>query len=310
MSAESFRKVSYDLRPAKQIERRILLDSFQFLAKIGLPVRDYTYVGFGSIYFYDFAMFYRYLGMKRMISLEMDRAIEKRVNYNRPFKNIEIRMQSAEQFIPSIDRDERYLIWFDYDYMVDRSNLSDVQYACNALAVGSLFLVTVDAYPPASLRMKPGALRKHVTTQLLQFLPDKYPLSNLSASNMEVFSRDVILASIDKGLESRPNVEFVPLWSIGYEDTRPMYTFGGVLADRELAQTLRGSCKDFYYRLKRNESVLKIVVPRLTRKERATLDHFLPGQGLRLVKNFGINSDELENYRTFHRYFPSYSELF
>jgi hypothetical protein len=47
----SYLKVHYELRPAKQVERRMLIDAFQQLAQAGFQIRDYQYTGMGSIYF-------------------------------------------------------------------------------------------------------------------------------------------------------------------------------------------------------------------------------------------------------------------
>ena len=52
-SGESWRKVPYDLRPAKQAERRMLVDAFMILSQAGFPIRDYQYTGMGSVYFVD-----------------------------------------------------------------------------------------------------------------------------------------------------------------------------------------------------------------------------------------------------------------
>jgi hypothetical protein len=36
------------------------------------PVDEYVYVGFGSVWFQDFILFHRHLGMRDMISIERD----------------------------------------------------------------------------------------------------------------------------------------------------------------------------------------------------------------------------------------------
>jgi len=47
-------RVQYDLRPAKQVERRMIIDALQRLSTAGFPITDYQYTGFGAIYFVDF----------------------------------------------------------------------------------------------------------------------------------------------------------------------------------------------------------------------------------------------------------------
>ena len=61
LPTESYQKVHYELRPAKQVERRMLVDALLGLAVAGFPIQDYQYTGMGSIYFIDFILFHRFL---------------------------------------------------------------------------------------------------------------------------------------------------------------------------------------------------------------------------------------------------------
>ena len=71
--SKSALSVQFDLpRPAKQVERRMLVDAFQRLQQAGFSIRDYRYVGFGSIHFVDFLIFYKLLGISDMLSVEHD----------------------------------------------------------------------------------------------------------------------------------------------------------------------------------------------------------------------------------------------
>ena len=55
--SESYLRVQYELRPAKQVERRMIIDALRKLAMAGFEIEDYNYVGFGSIYFVDFSFY-------------------------------------------------------------------------------------------------------------------------------------------------------------------------------------------------------------------------------------------------------------
>ena len=59
---DSFRRIDYSLRPAKHAERRMLCDVFRRLTHFQ-PVETYCYVGFGSVWFSDFVLFHRALGV-------------------------------------------------------------------------------------------------------------------------------------------------------------------------------------------------------------------------------------------------------
>src|SRR5438046_7513960 len=101
----SYLDVFYDLRPAKQVERRMIIDVLQRLSAGGLQVRDYQYTGLGSIYFVDFILFHRLLGIKKLVSVEFDGRIKKRVHFNRPYSLIEIRLGAIGDAIPTVDKD-------------------------------------------------------------------------------------------------------------------------------------------------------------------------------------------------------------
>ena len=69
MAGASFLEIDYSLRPNKSIERKVI---FEFFASIRerFSLSDYTYVGFGSMWFVDFVMAHRTLGIKDMVSFE------------------------------------------------------------------------------------------------------------------------------------------------------------------------------------------------------------------------------------------------
>ncbi len=54
--SRSYLKVPYDLRMAKQIERRMIADLLIRLRGGGFDISNYQYTGMGSIYFVDFSI--------------------------------------------------------------------------------------------------------------------------------------------------------------------------------------------------------------------------------------------------------------
>ena len=81
----SFKRIDYSLRPAKHAERRMLCDIFRRLRPFG-RVENYVYVGFGSIWFSDFMLMHRSLGIKDMISIEHSIESRDRIEDNKPFR--------------------------------------------------------------------------------------------------------------------------------------------------------------------------------------------------------------------------------
>ncbi len=72
MKPSTAKFIPYDLRPAKQAERRILLDFLKCGNEAGLTISDCRYVGMGGTRFIDFHLMHRFLSVNRMISLERD----------------------------------------------------------------------------------------------------------------------------------------------------------------------------------------------------------------------------------------------
>ena len=58
----SYEQINYSLRPAKQIERKMLIEAFRNLTEFG-DIGSYRYIGFGSIYFSDFNQVHKSLGI-------------------------------------------------------------------------------------------------------------------------------------------------------------------------------------------------------------------------------------------------------
>jgi hypothetical protein len=147
---ESYLKVHYELRPAKQVERRMLVDAFQKLILSGFPIQDYQYTGMGSIYFIDFVLFHRLIGIKKLMSVEYSKSIAKRVDFNRPFKCVDVAIEPIGNVIPRLSKDLRHILWLDYDDTLCGSHLADIATAGTFLSVGSILLITVDTEPPTN----------------------------------------------------------------------------------------------------------------------------------------------------------------
>ena len=147
----------------------MLVDALQMLAITGFPIRDYQYTGMGSIYFVDFMLFHRLLGIKEMLSVEIDDKIEKRVDFNKPFKCVRTKIGPIGEVIPSLSRDMKHLLWLDYDEILTNSHLQDASLATAYLSTGSILLVTVDVEPPTETD-SPEEWKQYFTTELNEYI--------------------------------------------------------------------------------------------------------------------------------------------
>ena len=141
----SYRQINYSLRPAKATERKMICEVFRRLYPFG-KIETYRYIGFGSIYFSDFHLFHRALGMDDMLSIEKDAYAEECFEFNKPYKCVRIDCRPASEVLPELDWQVKTLAWLDYESKLDETVLSDVGSVCAKACSGSVLIVTVNAH--------------------------------------------------------------------------------------------------------------------------------------------------------------------
>ncbi len=308
-SKESYLKVSYDLRPAKQIERRMFIDALQRLAFAGVPIRTYQYTGLGSIYFVDFILFHKLLGIDRLVSVEHDTNIARRIDFNRPFRHVKIEMKPVGEVIALLSRDRKHIVWLDYDDIIQQSHAADLIACGESLSRGSVLLVTVDSEPPNGDR--PRDWRKHFEEQVPEYLGRRRKNKDFVLSELPRLNAEIVGRAINRGLSSRKDVEFLQLFNFVYADGHQMVTIGGVIGGEEEKQQIlaSGLQNATYYRNSLQVEPFRIRVPSLTRKERLHLDRSMPCGDKWSPKAFELPTEDIAMYRDIYRFFPAYAEL-
>ena len=61
--------INYQIRPNKNVERKLFLEMFRRLDD-RLDITQYRYVGLGGLWFADFSLFHRRLGLTDLTSIE------------------------------------------------------------------------------------------------------------------------------------------------------------------------------------------------------------------------------------------------
>ncbi|MCX6830180.1 MAG: hypothetical protein NT002_13020 [candidate division Zixibacteria bacterium] len=331
----SFDKINYLLRPKKQIERKILIDIFNKIDDIS----DYHYIGLGSVFFYDFILFHKYLNIKRMTSLEKDKKSVKRCKFNRPYDFIKFHSMSTTEFIDNHSFNEKSIIWFDYDTMLwdlrckgsvrdisESAILQDVRIITKKVNERTFFILTVDVTPPT----KVPEWKSFIET-FGAYLGD-FPMirdrdipsqkEDLRAKYNQMIQA-IILNSIDDNQRFQ-RLKFTKLFSFYCKDSSPMYTLGGVYDDPEALNGLISTIKRDNGFVNLNEGeITNIDVPILTYKEKCYLDHRVE----ELTNAIGNNAENvsltdvvnglefeiipphrLRTYLDFYRYYPQYYE--
>lgn len=318
-------RVQYDLRPAKQVERRMIIDALQRLSIAGFPITDYQYTGFGAIYFVDFILFHKLLGMSRLLSLEQEPGLTSRVEFNKPFSCVDTRMFPASSEIPSLSRDIQHIVWLDYDGVMHKSFLSDIQSAMTILSPGSILLVTVDVEPPEDYDYKevdpdfdsskkvlgPREWKGYFEYHASAFLDLRLSEEDFGKSELVLRSSEILRAAFTKSIIARPELEFLPMFNFVYKDSHKMLSMGGMIARRAEKRQLRAStlCDTVYYRDNFDSAPFEITVPRLTRKERAYLDGQMPCADGWVPSEFVLEPEEVRRYNEIYRFLPAFAEI-
>jgi len=310
--SESYKQVNYELRPAKQVERRMLIDGLQLLAEAGLPIRDYQYTGMGSVYYVDFILLHKFLGISKMLSAESMEGVENRVNFNKPYDFVDVKMESIGDAVTGLQTDHDHLVWMDYDLVLYSDILRDVFRASAHLPMGSILLVTVDVEPPGTEEDGPEHWHTYFEKESGHYFEPSWTQSDFTRSKLPRRNIDLIACALSSGISERREGAFYPLFSFSYADGHEMITLGGLIGGRQHGRIIKKSqlSEEAYYRPKlQQQEPYRITVPNVTRKERLYLDSNMPCQNDWTPEDFEMEWDDVKAYREIYRFFPPYAEL-
>jgi hypothetical protein len=319
-------KVDFRLRPAKAIERKMIAEALQRLAGLADFKDDYQYVGMGSVYFSDFILFHKVLGIgtrdRTMWSIERNSGVQERFELNRPFQCVELVKGDTSDTLPTIDLSVKTLLWLDYDGPLDRHMLSDIALFAGDAADGSVLLVTVNAHK-ASASEREENLDQGGRASLVSILEkrlgrDRIPRGlndrDLAGEGLSETYRMMILNEVNHALRDRnaagaSPVDFHQLFNFRYADDAQMLTIGGMLVTKELQSQLIRRGLETLRQYRPGEKPLAIHVPKLTPAEIKFLNAQLPRPRYARFSLRGIPGERAKQYEEIYRYFPNYFEI-
>lgn len=305
----SYERINYAVRPAKNIERKMLAEAFRRLSEFG-NLSQYRYAGFGSTFFSDFSLFHRALGIRRMVSIEKDLQNRGRFRFNRPFVCIKLAFGHSNEVLPTIGWASKTILWLDYDSRLAASVPTDINHFCTHANSGSVILLTVNAQPDgadqdrvALLRQRLGDLKvpADVTTPGLAQWGTASAYQRII--NNEILER---INARNGGLPDDRKFVYRQLFHFNYADGAKMLTVGGIVYEVRQQQTFEkcAFAKHVPY-VRTGAQPYLIEVPNLTLRELHYLDSRLPA-GLPMG-NF-IPAEDRTKYSRIYRYFPRFAE--
>lgn len=313
MNNSSYERVNYRLRFAKFMERRMIFDSLVRLSNFK-NIADYRYVGFGSIYFTDFILVHKLLGISELISIESEEDNKARFEFNKPFNCIEILWGESSSILPELGWARETILWLDYDGRISKTALSDAgTFAAYALS-GSVLICTLNV-KPTSLDLPQSDLIKKLRKAVgSTFVPASLkPEDLVGPSYGEVCGRIVeskisaTLADRNSGLSDDKKLKIRRLFNFRYQDGVPMATFGWILSSHE-DESKFDRCRFSDFKFCFSSAPYRIAAPVLTPKEARLLDRHLPN-GLTGLAGVGIPQAEIDKYSPHYRYYPNFSDV-
>lgn len=309
----SHRILHYGLRPAKNIERKMICETLQRLAHFD-NLHRYRYIGFGSRYFSDFTLIHKTLGIDQMISIEKEAHNQKWFEFNKPYKCVQPIYNHSNSVLPELDWSTPSILWLDYDGKLDKSVFSDILSFCSRANAGSILIITIntDAKESTYSSMH-NRLHQLIDDVGESRIPRGTEGKDLSKKDKPKVLRKIIDNEILEKMSIRNGVlpveqklHYQQLFNFVYEDGAQMLTVGGIIYLEEQKPLLdKCAFHDFSY-VRTEEQSYTIKVPNLTFREIHYLNQHMP-LASEPLESF-IPDKEIAQYAQIYRYFPTFTE--
>lgn len=344
MTAPSFERFDYQLRSNKHIERRLIFDLL-IRARRSFDFTQYSYVGFGSMWFADHRMAHRLLNIDRLISIEVAESAE-RAAFNKPYGGIEVQAGLSHEVLPTW-KEQAWSIpqiaWMDYDGNLNDDVVADLTLLVQKLVPNSVVIATVNANF-LNYRIKPNAVeaaaKRNITIDpraistldkllggtvpaayLNQIEEGKSKPADIKEKEFPAVLAECLLAFLShkvtiSGRQAGDELlRFVPLFNFCHKDGVEMVTIGGAITSAEDAEKWRTVLADDPLLASENYIPLhnRLDLIPITLKEKLVLDSILPSQDGDFeskATQYGlkIGSDQAMKYKKHYRHFPTFVE--
>ncbi|OSZ69567.1 hypothetical protein CAP40_01540 [Sphingomonas sp. IBVSS2] len=301
----------------------MLSDIFRRLAHFE-PVENYRYVGFGSVWFSDFILFHRALGVRDMLSIEKSVASKDRFEANKPF-HIEMDFRPSSEALPDLDYSRRQFIWLDYDETITPSMLQDVTTVASRARSGTVLVVSVQCKVAPDVveadrdrEQDPQALneverfRQRIGADRVAADIDRVDLGGWPFGDL---SRSIFREEINRALETRrlahpeTAVSYRRICDFEYEDGAKMTTFAVVFYSEDEETSVDSCMFDGLEFLRPDNDPVRIPTPKLTIKEFRHLESQLPLPNGAALDIGYIPEGEAKGFSSMYRYLPNFAVI-
>jgi putative O-methyltransferase len=307
--------IDFSLRQNKSIERLVVFENLRRIVD-AFGLEKLVYVGLGSVWFTDFLLAHRELGIDTMVSIEADSVIHKRATFNKPYRTLSVMEGQSSVVLPELllqaDLANRpWIVWLDYDKAMDEGRRDELVFLLRNLPINSSLIVTCNAHV-----RNYGELSGRVS--FLEELFGDAVESGLTsdAVKSEEGFMNVLRETVDRfllsmTLKSARLGGYESAFSLAYKDGAPMITVGGFLPSSENADNARKLIGSKNWTGRASKA---IITPPLTSKEVATLQAQLPRRQRltrKQVQRLGFDLDEtqIESFVTHYLKYPTFAQV-
>lgn len=315
------RVLNYDLRPEKQVERKIILEILNELRWLNYKISSYRYIGMPSIFYYDFILFYKYLYIEDMIWFESQN-MPKRIEFNRPYDFVKIKLWNFRTTFKKTHFSKRTILWLDYTTALDREKLETISEVTSGyLKAWSIMIITTTSSYPIDSEESLTKFNNKIEWfwDYLILEGDVNNISKINWNNLSSIYYKSIKACIDQALSTyNPDLQSIPLFHLQYADWVRMCSFWFMVERKSKAQKVISFLKKKKPELCGDTATTyEISLPVLTNKERKYLDQMQSilkkeirdwRQASDLCNHIEIREQEVTNYLKHNKYHPNYFE--
>jgi hypothetical protein len=311
----SFDAINYSLRPSKSIQRQIIFNGVTLLQR-SLDLERLAYVGFGSIWFTDFILAHKLLGVDDMVSIECDDIGYQRAKFNVPYATVRVEHGDSCDILTALYKNERlsgrpWMVWLDYDYELNESARDDVRSLVENVPANSIVLITFNGID-RRYGQRPAERPARLRTLLGSVVPDDLSPTDCKEDLMQATLANLALDFMQSTAAelARPG-GFIPAFRVLYKDSAPMVTVGGVLPAKGAARIASDVVNAANWPARPSKS---IKAPHLTMREAATLQCKLPSatklsRAVVQELGFDLEDEQIEAFETYYRQYPAFAQI-
>jgi hypothetical protein len=270
----------------------------------------------GGVRYIDFLLANKVVGTRQFTSIEHDKRLLARCEFNKPFHDLDVYFGPVCQFITEVGFSDPSVIWFDFEQGISRDLSEDMIALSSAVKPGTFVYITTSAELPEKLSRINGLPKRFEQLQEdIQPLQGDFEPADMSPGAFPPVAARLLRSFLTFGFTGRSDGIFFPFLRLNYKDTSWMTTVGGYFGSgeelRKLREAFRGRCD--FLKPDSDRFVYAIEQFNITDAERRLFDRAAIARKSRrsekrTLRKLGFRESILAQYPDLMRFIPRYFE--